>query len=48
MGLNSSTDQNTGKTTTDHIFLLALTAYQTLVAHGVISALPVPRHAGRP
>jgi len=48
MGLNSSTDQNTGKTTTDHIFLLTLTAYQTLVAHGVISALPVPRHAGRP
>lgn len=48
MGLNSYTDPNAGKATTDHIFLLALAAYQTLLAHGVIPALPAPRRANWP
>ena len=41
MGLNSQSSN-------DSIGLLAARAYETLIAHGVSSGLPAPRHADRP
>jgi hypothetical protein len=46
MGLNSLT--NPDPLTTDKITSLALSAIMTLIAHGVISALPALLHADRP
>ena len=44
LGLNSYTAPNTPDSITDQISSLAVTAYKTLIAHGVVSALPAPRH----
>jgi D-alanyl-D-alanine carboxypeptidase len=43
LGLNSYTTPNTTDSVTDQISSLAVTAYATLIAHGLVSALPAPR-----
>jgi D-alanyl-D-alanine carboxypeptidase len=48
LGLNSYTAPSTRDSVTDQITNLAVAAYNTLLAHGVVSALSSPHHADRP